>query len=187
MLFRSISGTSGLDTNTGYQPHLAFATLSKLNSVADGSGIQSIMLPTQLTESASFSQANFELTGSHATHRGFCGTTGTITSTNTTASQTYSYFTLGGFAKTGAGYSMLYDLTINNSFSDSSSGLIDAWNLQFNATTPISITGSGIKNFYNQRGGIFSINNASAKINVVTSDYISQFTLTAGKIGRAHV
>ena len=50
----------------------------------------------------------------------------------------------------------------------------------FNIATPISITGSGIKNFYNQRGGVFTINNIGAQVNVVSNDYISQFTLTAG-------
>jgi hypothetical protein len=172
---------SGNDTNNGFKPDNAFLTLSKLNSTIGNTGEQAVFLPTQLSEDITFAQLNAEFTGFNASHRATCGTNGTITSNNGAGgSQTYSYLTLGNFNKTGAGYTMLYDLTINSSFSDNNNGAVDSYNCQFGSTTPISITGAGTKNFYNQRGGIFTINNTNAKVNVITNDYISQFTLTAG-------
>ena len=170
---------SGSDNNNGYNQSNAFATLSKLNTVLGNTGEQVVLLPSALTESATFTQQNIEITGSEASHRGICGTSGTITSNHSASSQTYSYFSCGSFIKQNA-YVRLHDLSITNSFSDSGSGVIDAYNLLFNIATPISITGSGIKNFYNQRGGVFTINNIGAQVNVVSNDYISQFTLTAG-------
>jgi hypothetical protein len=177
---------SGNNANDGFTPNSAFSTLAYANTKLGNTGEVLIHLPSQLTESADFSQYNIEITGYNASHRGLCGSTGTYTSKNNdVGSQTYSYLSLGSFVKTApvsgsAGYVKLLDVNITTSYSDSSNATTDNFNLVFNATTPISITGSGIKNFYNQRGGVFAVNNASASVNVVTDDYISQFTLTAG-------
>lgn len=179
---------SGSDLNDGFTPNSAFSTLAYANTKLGNTGEMLIHLPSAITESAEFSQYNIEITGYNASHRGICGTTGTYTSKNNNiGSQTYSYLSLGSFVKSPpisgtAGYVKLVDVNIATSYSDSSNAITDNFNLVFNATTPISITGSGIKNFYNQRGGIFTVNNAGANVNVITNDYISQFTLTAGLI-----
>ena len=90
---------SGSDNNNGYNQSNAFATLSKLNTVLGNTGEQVVLLPSQLTESATFTQQNIEITGSEASHRGICGTSGTITSNHSASSQTYSYFSCGSFIK----------------------------------------------------------------------------------------
>jgi len=179
---------TGSDTNDGYTQNSAFSTLSYALSKLGNTGEQLIHLPTPLTDSAEFTQYNIEVTGAHASHRAICGTSGTYTSKqNDTGSQTFQHLSIGSFVKapptTGnAGYTILRDVNITTSYADSTSAVVDNYNITFNDITPISITGGGVKNFYNQRGGIFTINNSSAAVNVVTSDKISQFTLTAGTL-----
>jgi hypothetical protein len=182
-----ITGT-GSDSNNGYTQNSAFLTLAYALTKLGNTGEQLIQLPTLITESAEFTQYNIEVTGSHASHRGFCGTSGTYTSKqNDAGSQTFQHLSIASFVKappaTGnAGYTMLRDLNITTSYSDSAGATMDNHNITFNDTTPITINGSGVKNFYNQRGGIFTINNSSANVNVVTPDKISQFTLAAGTL-----
>lgn len=174
---------SGIDTNNGLKPDNAINTLAKLNTLLGNTGEQAVFLPSQLSESTTFEQLNAEFVGLNASHKGMCGTSGTITSNNNASgSQTYAYLTLGAFVKTGAGYVSIYDTTINNSFTDSSNSTLDVWNSQFGAATPINVTGQGVKNFFNQRGGLFTVNNINAKVNVITNDFIAQFVLTAGLI-----
>lgn len=169
---------SGSDSNNGYKPDNAFLTLSKLNSVLGNTGEQAVLLPSQLSESASFSQQNIEITGQNASHRAFSGTSGIITSTNTTASQTYQYLTLGAFTKTGAGSAYLKDVSLTGAFTDSSNGYCEAENCIFNST--LSITGSGTKVMNNISGGALTINNVAVVVSIITSNGILPFTLTNG-------
>jgi hypothetical protein len=176
-----VNGT-GNDSNDGFTELTALNTLAVANSRLGNTGEKLILLPSQLTESVTFTQQNIEVSGQNASHRGLCGTTGTITANHSGSSQTYSYLNVANFVKSSSQYTILYDVAITGNFSDNGGGVVDAYNLIFNASSVINITGSGIKNFYNQRGGVFNVNNASAQVNVVSFDYISQFNLTAGTL-----
>ena len=172
----------GSDSYDGKSEATPFATLAKLNSPLasggiDGSGFLVIHLPSQGTESVTFTQANIAIVGE--AKRDFCGTTGTITANPASSSQVYQTFSIGTFVKSGAFYVILDGVAVKTALSHTGTGSLDMIDCDF-ATTPLSLTAAGTTRLYNCRGGVPTLNNASGFLFVGGNESISAPTITAG-------
>ncbi len=170
---------SGNDANNGFSELSALNTLAAANTKANGTGVLISLLPSQLTESATFTHANLQVAG--FTNRANSGTSGTITADPTSGSQTYSTLTIGTFIKSGANGCNLRDVTISTALNNTGSGFLDIVNSDL-YTTPLTFTGAGTTRLYNCRGGIPTINNASAFVYIGNNQSVVNPTLTAGTL-----
>lgn len=175
-----VSSGVGIDTNDGKTEQTAFNTLAKLNTVMGNTGEKANLLNTQMSESATFSQLNVQISGT--TYRGSSGTTGTITSNNGSGgSQTYSMATFGNFTKTGAGGCYLYDITVNTALMDSGSNFLTAEDCKLGlASINIIGSGAGTRSFVSCEGGTYYLNNASAVLSIRNNRAVNSFVLGAG-------
>lgn len=169
----------GSDANNGFSELSALNTLATANGKADGSGWAIKQLPSQLTESVTFTHPNLEFLGT--THRDNSGTTGTITSNPSSGSQTYSTYSFTNFSKLGSGCCILTDVSIKTALNDTGSGDIDIINSAL-STALLTFTGSGAKRLYNCRGGSPVVNNASAFVYIVNNQSVANPILTAGTL-----
>ena len=170
---------SGNDANNGFSESSAVNTLASANTKTDGSGWTIKQLPSQLTESITFTHANLEFLGD--THRDNSGTTGTITSNPSSGSQTYSTYSFANFSKLGSGYCILTDVSIKTALNDTGSGDVEIINSTL-STAVLTFTGAGTKRLYNCRGGIPTVNNASAFVYIGNNQSVVNPTLTAGTL-----
>lgn len=170
---------SGNDSNNGFSELSPLNTLAAANTKANGTGVAICMLPSQLTESITFTHANLQVSG--FTHRANSGTSGTITADPASGSQTYSTLTIGTFEKIGANGCNLRDVTISTALNDTGSGFLDIINSDL-SITPLTFTGVGIKRLYNCRGGRPTVNNANAFVYIVNNQNVANPTLTAGTL-----
>jgi len=170
---------SGNDSNDGLSELTALGTLAAANTKADGTGVEIRQLPSQSTESVTFTHANLQLSGS--TYRANSGTTGTITANPSSGSQTYSKYSFGNFVKSGAKDVVMRDIAVSNSLSNTGAGSLDIIDSDF-STTPLSFTGVGITRFYNCRGGVPTVNNANAFVYIGNNQSVAAPTLTAGTL-----
>jgi len=172
----------GSDSYDGKSEATPFATLTKLNSSVasggiDGSGFLVVHLPSQGTESVTFTQANIAIVGE--AKRDFCGTTGTITANPASSSQVYQTLSIGTFVKSGAFYVILDGVTAKTALSHTGTGSLDMIDCDF-ATVPLSLTAAGTTRLYNCRGGVPTLNNASAFLFVGGNESLAAPTITAG-------
>jgi len=172
----------GSDSYDGKSEALPIATYSKLNlplasGGIDGSGFLVVHLPSQSTESATFTQANIAIVGQ--ARRDFCGTTGTITANPASSSQVYESLSIGTFVKSGAFYVILDGVTAKTALSHTGTGSLDIIDSDF-SKVPLSLTSSGTTRLYNCRGGVPTLNNASAFLFVGGNESLSAPTITAG-------
>jgi hypothetical protein len=170
---------SGNDANNGFSESSAVNTLATANTKTDGSGWAIKQLPSQLTESITFTHANLEFLGD--THRDNSGTTGTITSNPSSGSQTYSTYSFTNFSKLGSGFCILTDVSIKTALNDTGSGDVEIINSTL-STAVLTFTGAGTKRLYNCRGGIPTVNNASAFVYIGNNQSVVNPTLTAGTL-----
>ena len=168
---------SGNDANNGFSESSAVNTLATANTKTDGSGWTIKQLPSQLTESITFTHANLEFLGD--THRDNSGTTGTITSNPSSGSQTYSTYSFANFSKLGSGFCILTDVSIKTALNDTGSGDVEIINSTL-STAVLTFTGAGTKRLYNCRGGSPVVNNASAFVYIGNNQSVVNPTLTAG-------
>ena len=177
-----VSSGVGVDTNDGKTEQTALNTLAKLNTVMGNTGEKANLLNTQMSESATFSQLNIQISGT--TYRGSSGTTGTITSNNGSGgSQTYAMATFGNFAKTGAGGCYLYDITVNTALTDSGSNFLTAEHCKLGvASMNITGSGAGTRSFVNCEGGTYYLSNASAVLSIRNNRAVNSFVLSAGTL-----
>ena len=182
MVFLSLSGS---DTNNGYSQETAVATLTQALTIAGNVGNQIEVLPAVYTGDYSITQLNVSICGSNLETRGICSFSGTLTSSNASSSQGLQGLTIGKVIHSGAGSLYLRSCTISgvagSSLVASGNGYLDVDNVDFSTGT-ITITGSGNKNLNNTKGGILTVNNASAIVNVRNALTIISPTLTAGTL-----
>ncbi len=172
-----VCGKTGLSTNAGTSQLTAVANFTQANALASGSGILIQQLPTQLTDSVTFTHANLQVAG--MTHRSNSGTTGTITANPSSGSQTYEKLSIGTFVKAGANYVVMRDITVTTALSNTGTGSLDIIDSDF-SITPLSFTGAGTTRLYNCRGGVPTLNNASAFLFVGGNESLAAPTITAG-------
>jgi len=170
---------SGNDSNNGFSELSALNTLAAANTKANGTGVAICLLPSQLTESITFTHANLQVSG--FTHRANSGTSGTITADPASGSQTYSTLTIGTFVKSGANGCNLRDVTISTALNDTGSGFLNIINSDL-SIIPLEFTGAGTKRLYNCRGGRPTVNNANAFVYIGNNQSIANPTLTAGTL-----
>jgi len=170
---------SGNDANNGFSESSAVNTLATANTKTDGSGWAIKQLPSQLTESITFTHANLEFFGD--THRDNSGTTGTITSNPSSGSQTYSTYSFTNFSKLGSGFCILTDVSIKTALNDTGSGDVEIINSTL-STAVLTFTGAGTKRLYNCRGGSPVVNNASAFVYIGNNQSVVNPTLIAGTL-----
>jgi len=170
---------SGNDSNDGLSELTALGTLAAANTKADGTGVEIRQLPSQSTESVTFTQANLQFSGT--TYRANSGTTGTITANPSSGSQTYSKYSFANFVKSGANNVVMRDITVSNSLSNTGTGSLDIYNSDL-SITPLSFTGAGTTRLYNCRGGVPIVNNANAFVYIGNNQNVGGPTLTAGTL-----
>jgi hypothetical protein len=170
---------SGNDSNDGLSELTALGTLAEANTRADGTGVEIRQLPSQSTESVTFTQANLQLSGT--TYRANSGTTGTITANSSSGSQTYSKYSFANFVKSGANNVVMRDIAVSNSLSNTGTGSLDIYDSDF-SITPLSFTGAGTTRLYNCRGGVPIVNNANAFVYIGNNQSVGIPTLTAGTL-----
>jgi microcystin-dependent protein len=181
----------GSDTNNGYSPNNAFSTLAYALTKLGNTGEALIFLPSQITESGTFSQLNIDVKGDNANIGAMTGTTGTLTSTNISSSQRYRNLTIGNFTKTGNGSAYLRDVTISSALTDTSSGFLE---MSGGSVSNISLTGVGIKVIENVAvSGKITINNASLSVSIqgnektITLPAVDSMEVIAGTLSLKNV
>lgn len=174
-----VDGATGSNTNDGLSPLTAVQTFTQASALAGGSGILIEQFPTQLTDSVTFTQPNLQVVGK--THRSNSGTTGTITANPSSGSQTYEKLSIGTFVKAGSNYVGMRDVTVITALNNTGTGALDVIDSDF-SVTPLTFTGAGTSRFYNCRGGMPTVNNASALVFISNNESVAQPTLTAGTL-----
>ena len=174
-----VNGT-GNDANNGYSQNSAFLTIAGALTKLGNTGEQLILLPGQLTESATFSALNVQINGT--TSRAMSGTTGTFTSSNSASgSQTYRDLTLGNFTRSGLGNVYLDNIQVSGTVQDTVDGY---FNVKGGSIGSINITGSGTKVFDGVDITNLTVNNASASVyvNGQNKQILGLITLTNGTL-----
>lgn len=171
---------NGADSNNGYSPEGAVLTLPQALILAGNSGNQVEVLPGTYAGNYTITQQNVSIIGSNNEGRGLCNFTGTLTSNNSGASsQLLQGLNITNVVNTSAGGLYINNSTINTSLSNSTSGYLEVEHCDLGTAT-ISITGSGNKNFVSCNGGIYTINNAGAIVNIKDNLTVVSPTVTAG-------
>jgi len=171
---------TGLDTNSGFSQETAVLTLTKALELAGNAGNQIEVLPGTYPGDYTITEQNISIVGSNNETRGICNFTGTLTLNNTAASsQSLTGLSLATVNNTGNGGVYIENCTINTALSNSTSGYMQVERCDMGAA-PINITGAGNKNFLACNGGIYTINNASAILNVKDCLTVVFPTLTSG-------
>ena len=176
-VYLSVNGNDGFN---GFSQEGAVNTLSQALTLAGNSGNQVEVLPGTYAGNYSITQQNVSIIGSNSEGRGLCNFTGTLTSNNTGASsQLLQGLNIANVVNTSTGGLYINNSTINTSLSNSTSGYLEVEHCDLGTAT-ISITGSGNKNFVSCNGGIYTINNAGAIVNIKDNLTVVSPTVTAG-------
>jgi len=171
---------NGSDNNNGFSQEGAVLTLSQALAIAGNSGNQVEVLPGTYTGDYSITQQNVSIVGSNSEGRGLCNFSGTLTSNNSGASsQLLQGLSINNVVNTSAGGLYIKNSTINNSLSNSANGYLEITHSDL-GVAPVNITGSGNKNFISCNGGVYTINNAGAIVNIKDNLTVVSPTLTAG-------
>lgn len=175
---------TGLATNNGLSYYTAVPTLAAAAAIAGNGGRQIVVFPGIYPEISTITNQNISITSLNQEEGGLVSFTGAITFNPAASSVRVSGVTFATLNKQGAGSLQLENCKINTAFTDSGSGYIqlDRTDTQgASLTGVVSITGSGVKNFYTDcTTGFMTINNATAAVTIARNLTVAPVLLLAG-------
>lgn len=180
-----VSNLNGSDTNNGYTPQTAVATLGRAQTLmSNGQGVIMVIgSSVAYNETVTLSTLNNVTIMSDA-YNGSVSFSGTITVNNSSSSLTFKGISIANLVKQGAGALYLYKTNVYTSFSNTGTGYFQASlcsDLQGNGSVTNSFTGAGISVIdTGSYVGVVTINNVSASVGMTNIGNSKAITVTAG-------